>query len=84
MTAAGLEDAEKACHDARAQLGRAAVADDAVKADAWRQAAQRLGHASRVLEGLAAAVTPPDPRKWGVDLSLPGTSRGALLTPGPR
>jgi hypothetical protein len=59
--------------------------DDAVRADAWKQAAARLGFAARVLEDLAAAATPADPNRWGMDLALPGSSaRAALSGPGLR
>jgi hypothetical protein len=58
MTGApGLADAGKAMSKARAHLDVAAQGDDpAVKRDRYRQAAQRLGYASRVLDTLA---TPP-------------------------
>jgi hypothetical protein len=85
MSTLAIEVVEKAIRDARPHLDRAAGADDdAVRADAWKQAAMRLGYASRVLEGLAAAATPPDPRRWGMDLTLPGRSHSALFSPGPR
>ncbi len=83
MNTPTIEDVERAIRDARPHLDRAAAADDdAVKADAWKQGAMRLGYAARVLEGLAAAATPPDLRRWGMDLSLPGRSHSALFSPG--
>jgi hypothetical protein len=80
-----IEDVEKAIRDARPHLDRAAAADDdAVKVDAWKQAAMRLAYAGRVLEGLAAAAVPQAAPR-GPSLSLPGVpARSALFSPGPR
>jgi hypothetical protein len=84
MNTPTLADAEKAIREARPHLDRAAGADDdAVKADAWKQAAMRLAYAARVLEGLAAA-TAPEPPQQGPVLNFAAPRHQASFTPGPR
>lgn len=81
MTGApGLADARKAMTDASAHLDIAAQADDpAVQRDRFRQAAQLLGTATRLLGALA---TPPP--SGGVPLGFVGArapSRAPVFGP---
>jgi len=84
MTRPGLQDAERAMTDARYHLDAAAASDDeAVKADRYRQAGQRLIFAGGILKGLAPETVTPG--RWGADLALPNRARlPGLTAPGPR
>jgi hypothetical protein len=83
MTVLGREDAERVISRALAHLADAdQAAQAAVKRDRYRQAAQLLGSASRILGGLA----PEDPGPWGMPLAYGAAppARSALGVPGPR
>jgi hypothetical protein len=74
MTGApSLPEAEKAVAEAKAHLDVAAgAADPVVQRDRFKQAAQRLGYATRILEALAT----PSPSEGGVPLNF-----GAVQAP---
>jgi hypothetical protein len=79
VTAPTRADAERAISRALACLADADQSEDqAVKADRYRQAAQQLGHASRILAGLVPDSPPPR----GMNLALPGARRPASVLPG--
>jgi hypothetical protein len=79
-----LADAERAISYAQENLSLAAQAGgEAERSSGYKQAAQALSSAGRIMDGLAAAIAPPEPHRWGVDLGLPGRSRPALFGPGP-
>lgn len=85
MKAPGLEDAERELARARRELDLAAgTADDAERHGRYVQAAQALSSAGRIVRGLAEAIAPPEPHRWGMDLALPGQGSSALFSPGPR
>lgn len=83
MTAPTRADAERAISRALAHLADVDQAEDqAVKPDRYRQASQLLGHASRILAGLA----PENPGPWGLPLAYGGAppARSVLAGPAPR
>jgi hypothetical protein len=83
MNAPTRQDAERAISRALAHLADADQAgDQSVARDRIRQASQLLGHASRVLAGLA----PEDPGPRGLPLAFGGgpPARGVLAGPAPR
>jgi hypothetical protein len=60
MSAPGLEDAERELARARRELDLAATAaDDGYRSGRYRQAAQALSSAGRIMSGLAGASTLP-------------------------
>jgi hypothetical protein len=62
-----------------------AAADDAERHGRLKQAGAAFRQAGRITDGLAEAVAPPQPGRWGMDMVLPGSSaRGALSGPGLR
>jgi hypothetical protein len=83
MSAPGREDAERAISRALAHLADADQAEDPdVTRDRYRQASGLLGHASRILAGLA----PEPPGAWGLPLAYGGAppARSVLAGPAPR
>lgn len=87
MTRPALDDAERELARARSNLDLAAGAADAPERHGrYVQAAQALGNAARIMTGLAAAIAPPEPGRWGagVNYAAAQPARSVLFAPGPR
>jgi hypothetical protein len=84
MNAPTLADAEQAIRRAQENLRLAAAAPgDAERSDRCKQAAQALGNAARIMDGLAGAIAPAEPTQGPViNYGAPG--HPAVFAPGPR
>jgi hypothetical protein len=88
MNAPARADVEQLLRRARENLDLAdAASDDAERSGRYRQAAQALSSAGRIVAGLAdATAPPPGPGAWGLPLAYGGAApaRGVLAGPAPR
>jgi hypothetical protein len=85
MTALSAEDAAKAIGYGQEQLRLAGEsADDAERHGRYVQAAQALSSAGRIVAGLAAAIAPAEPGRWGVAMNFGGAPRPRVGGPAPR
>jgi hypothetical protein len=84
MSAPGRADADRAISYALQQKARGdAAADPAVQRDCFKQAAQALGNAARIMDALASAIAPPEPAPTPV-LSFGAPGHPKVFAPGPR